>query len=90
MPGNQFETLLGSMFKFAKIPLFKGKQCHLVIKYWECKIVLCNMFLADPGKARGCSTNSFVIHSFINSVMVFENIFMAPPRPNSFKWCFQL
>ena len=23
-------------------------------------------YLADPGEARGCSTNSFVIHSFIN------------------------
>ena len=26
------------------------------------------LYLADPGKARGCSTNSLRIHSFINSV----------------------
>ena len=25
--------------------------------------------LADPGKARGCSTNTVVIHSFIKSVL---------------------
>ena len=29
------------------------------------------IFLADPGEARGCSTNSFVIHSFIDSVILF-------------------
>ena len=26
------------------------------------------MYLADPGAARGCSTNSLVINSFINSL----------------------
>ena len=31
----------------------------------------------DPGEARGCSTNTSVIHS----VMVCENISMAPPHP---------
>ena len=25
------------------------------------------IYLADPGKARGCSTNIFAIHSFIHS-----------------------
>ena len=33
--------------------------------------------LADPGEARGCSTNT----SVIQSIMVCENIFTAPPRP---------
>ena len=42
-------------------------------------------FLADPGEARGCSTNT----SVINSVMVCESIFTAPPRPNDCRWCFQ-
>ena len=27
--------------------------------------------LADPGEARGCSTNTFVIHSLIKSVSLF-------------------
>ena len=40
------------------------------------------LYLGDPGKARGCSTNTSVIHSLINSVMVCENIFTAPPGPN--------
>ena len=26
------------------------------------------MLLAEPGEARGCSTNTFVIHSLINSL----------------------
>ena len=30
------------------------------------KISLCLMYLADPGEARGCSTNTFVINSFIH------------------------
>ena len=42
------------------------------------KVVI--FLLADPGEARGCSTNNFVTDSFINSVMVRENIFTAPPR----------
>jgi hypothetical protein len=29
------------------------------------------MYLADPGKARGCSTNSFEIDSLIDSVILF-------------------
>ena len=29
------------------------------------------------------------IHSFINSVMVCENIFTAPPRPNGWRWGFK-
>ena len=41
-----------------------------------------NFFLADPGKVRGCSTNTSVINWLINSVMVCEKIFTAPPRPN--------
>ena len=40
---------------------------------------------SDPGKARGCSTNT----SVTDSVMVCENIFTAPPRPNDCRWCFQ-
>ena len=36
-----------------------GKQCLALLKY-----------LADPGKARGCSTNTPVIHSFIQSVIL--------------------
>ena len=28
-------------------------------------------FVADPGEARGCSTNSLVIHSFSHSVSLF-------------------
>ena len=46
-------------------------------------------YLADPGEARGCSTNTSVIHSLIHSVIVCENIFIAPPRPNGCRWCFQ-
>ena len=41
--------------------------------------------LADPGKARGCSRNTFIIHSLINSVTVWafsSHSFTAPPRPN--------
>ena len=28
-------------------------------------------YLADPGKARGCSTNSLMIHKLIKSVTLF-------------------
>ena len=42
-------------------------------------------FLADPGEARGCSTNT----SVIQSIIVCENIFTAPPRPSGWKWGFQ-
>ena len=41
--------------------------------------------LADPDEARGCSKNTAVIQS----VMVCENIFTTPPRPNGCKWDFQ-
>ena len=44
-------------------------------------------YLADPGEARGCSTNTSVVHSFIQSVC--ENIFTAPPPPNGLRWGFQ-
>ena len=37
-------------------------------------------YLIDPEEVRGCSTNTSVIHS----VMVCENIFTVPPRPNAF------
>ena len=30
-----------------------------------------SVFLADPGEARGCSTNSLVINSLIKSVILF-------------------
>ena len=39
--------------------------------------------------SRGCSTNSFVTNSFINSLMVCENIFTPPPRCNGGKWYLQ-
>ena len=48
-----------------------------------------NLYLADPGEARGCSANTSVIYSLINSVMVCENIFMAPPGPNVWRWGFR-
>ena len=38
-------------------------------------------FLADLGKARGSSTNSFVVDSFIN-LSYSSHRFTAPPRPN--------
>ena len=41
---------------------------------------MCHL-LADLGEARGCSTNTSVIHS----LMVWENIFAAPPHPNGHK-----
>ena len=44
----------------------------------KCSLRKSTRFLVDPGNARGCSTNTYVIHS----VMVCENIFMGPPRPN--------
>ena len=40
-----------------------------------------NQYLAHPGKARGCSTNTSVIQAFSHSVMVCEHMFTAPPRP---------
>ena len=31
---------------------------------WYCAFIAVVIYLADPGKARGCSTNTFVIDSF--------------------------
>ena len=47
------------------------------------------VLISRPGQSQGCSTNTFLIHSLIHSVMVCENIFMAPPRPNGWRWGFQ-
>ena len=33
---------------------------------WVPKVLIPSPLLADPGEARGCSTNTFVIHLFIH------------------------
>ena len=43
------------------------KHCWCQLKLIS-NIIFNKKYLADPGKARGCFTNTFVIHSFINSV----------------------
>ena len=46
------------------------------------------MYLAEPGEARGCSTNTSYIGSLIHSLI--QSWFVsAPPRPNGWRWCFQ-
>ena len=35
------------------------------------------MFLADPGEAKGCSTNSLVIHKLIQSAFFFPQVYGA-------------
>ena len=50
-------------------------------------------FLADPDKARGCSTNTLVINSVSESVSKWafsSHSFTAPPRPNGERKHFQL
>ena len=42
-------------------------------------------FLADLGKARGCSTNSLVIHSFIKSVITFLPQLYGAAMPKRFE-----
>ena len=37
-------------------------------------------YLADPGKARCCSTSTCVNHKLIESLILCGNIFSAPPR----------
>ena len=50
------------------------------------------LVIRRPGRSQGLVykhlCNSF-IHSVIHSVMVCENIFLTPPRPNGWRWCFQ-
>ena len=46
--------------------------CHMTIFFFD--------FLADPGKARGCSTNSLAINSFSKSVSLSPHSFTAPPQ----------
>ena len=43
--------------------------------------------LAKPGAA--IQTPSSFIHSFIKSLILWENIITATPRPNCWRWCFQ-
>ena len=46
-----------------------------------CKVAMLR-YLADPGKARGCSTNTYVINSLIESSFSPHSL-TAPPRRNS-------
>ena len=48
--------------------LNQAKRHHLELHIW--KIFFAGL-LADPGEARGCSTNSLVINSLIQSVITF-------------------
>ena len=59
-----------TLWKYTGFPEQLGLQC------------IC---LADPGKARACSTNSLVIHLFIHSFIksaFSSHSFTARPRPN--------
>ena len=38
---------------------------------WKHSVKDCVLVLADPGEARGCSSNSFVIDSFIQLPILF-------------------
>ena len=46
---------------------------HLVADFWSFYMIAINMtiylYLADPGKARGCSTNSFVTYSLSDTLV---------------------
>ena len=44
----------------------KGVSPPIFSVYCSSKLCFFFFFLSDPGKARGCSTNTFVINSFIN------------------------
>ena len=47
---------------------------EVFLKKFLLKLSKCNIqfsYLADPGKARGCSINSLVINSLIQSVSLF-------------------
>ena len=46
---------------------------EIVVAFHSCPNVLC---LADPGKARGCFTNSVVIESLIHSVSEWVSLFL--------------
>ena len=48
------------------------------------KVIYLVCFLADLGEARGCSTNTFVIDSFIDWLTdpLVSHIFTTPPRPS--------
>ena len=74
------------VFKHIKI-WFKHNIVHLEI-LWPCLYhrmmgkFTWNVCLANPGQARGCSTNTSVTHYFINYQMVCDNICTAPARPS--------
>jgi hypothetical protein len=44
------------------------------------------IFLADPSKARGCSTNTSVTHYLSERLHLCENIFMPPSRTQGWIW----
>ena len=45
--------------------------------------------LTDLGKTRGCFINTVAINSFFCKSSSYSPGFMAPPRPNGLRWCFQ-
>ena len=63
--------------------LCRGCLCWVIVFVMVVFVVaVVVMLISRPGEARGCSTNTSVINKLIHSVMVCENIFTAPPRPN--------
>ena len=58
-----------------------GEELEVKFKGVFMTRLICYNYLADPGKARGCSTNtSSLINSFIQRTFSSHS-FTAPPRP---------
>ena len=55
---------------------------NLVLISYKGILVLIVFFLADPGKARGCSINSLVINSLSHSVSLFLQQLYGAATPN--------
>ena len=62
----------------------------LQIFFLGCTNLLKKTFINRPNVAEAVlQTASSLVHYLTDSLMVCENIFTAPPRPNGWKCCFQ-